>query len=815
MKKIYTLLLFLLVTTGIWAQAPQKMTYQAVVRDASDILITDTTVGVQISILEGTATGTAVYVETHSTTTNSNGLMTLEAGGGTVVSGDFSAIDWGSDNFFIKSEIDPTGGTSYSIEGTSELLSVPYALYAENAGAGGGNSLDEAYDEQLGGAPETRIINADDGKIEIISTDNRGLEITGDPDYTGLYVTGSTALDQTSIYGLGTGDAYGIWASNLGNRAALYAYHNGVGEGIKVLHDGGTGKGLYIENDGTGIGADIWQKNAASANDALRINNDGSGEGIYIDNLAGNGGSTGMLIDHSGTGSGLFVTTNAATSGNALRITNAGTARGASIWNSNPASIFEAMLIDNDGTAGALWIDNLAGGGEYGLAVDQAGAGNAVEIANTGTGIGLEILNTNGANLLEALKVMQAGDGDAALIDNAGTANGLTVFNGNPAGAGEALFVTQAGTGTGVFVDNGGTGKGAHIFTGSPTNADVTLLANTMGLGSVAMFTTDDNNGNTATTLVADNLGAGETATFITTDEVVGKVNDSPTVNVVSNGKGIGVNINIINSAAGSDANTEPALFAKHDGEGMVGYFETSTTINSVPTVEIINRGIGNGLHIDMFGNPSSTPDNALHVEQANASGFTTFGRVAHFDLLSPGSLADSAVLITSSATSAGSSALRVIPADPTKLAGVFEGDVEVASDITIGGTMSAAAKAFKIDHPLDPDNKFLVHNSIESNERINIYSGNIITNDEGFSTVELPQYMSALNTDFKYQLTIVDKNFAQAIIWEPVNPESNTFVIKTNEPNIKVSWQLTGTRQDSWALENPMQVEVDKNNGI
>jgi hypothetical protein len=195
-------------------------------------------------------------------------------------------------------------------------------------------------------------------------------------------------------------------------------------------------------------------------------------------------------------------------------------------------------------------------------------------------------------------------------------------------------------------------------------------------------------------------------------------------------------------------------------------------------------------------------------------------GKAAHFDLASAGTLATSAVLITSSAVSTTHSALRVIPADPSKLAGVFEGDVEIASDLTvgsdvsIGGTMSATTKLFKIDHPLYPDSKYLIHNSIESNERVNIYNGIITTDDQGYATVQLPEYMCALNKDFKYQLTIVDKSFAQAIIWEPMNTEDNSFVIKTNTPEIMVSWQLTGTRQDKWAQENPMKVEVDKNPG-
>jgi uncharacterized protein (TIGR02145 family) len=133
MKKIITICAALFITASVFAQAPEKMSYQAVVRDASDNLITNTQIGMQISILQSSASGTAVYVETQEPTTNTNGLVSLEIGSGTVVSGDFTAIDWANGPYFIKTETDPTGGTSYSITGTSQLLSVPYALHAKTA----------------------------------------------------------------------------------------------------------------------------------------------------------------------------------------------------------------------------------------------------------------------------------------------------------------------------------------------------------------------------------------------------------------------------------------------------------------------------------------------------------------------------------------------------------------------------------------------------------------------------------------------------------------------------------------------------------
>ena len=117
------------------AQAPEKMSYQAVVRNPANILITNQFVGMRISILQGSAAGTAVYVEIHNTATNTNGLVSLEIGGGMALTGTFAGINWAGGPYFIKTETDPTGGTAYSITGTSQLLSTPYALYAKTSGS--------------------------------------------------------------------------------------------------------------------------------------------------------------------------------------------------------------------------------------------------------------------------------------------------------------------------------------------------------------------------------------------------------------------------------------------------------------------------------------------------------------------------------------------------------------------------------------------------------------------------------------------------------------------------------------------------------
>ncbi|HMB91030.1 MAG TPA: hypothetical protein VKP65_09305, partial [Rhodothermales bacterium] len=133
---------------------------------------------------------------------------------------------------------------------------------------------------------------------------------------------------------------------------------------------------------------------------------------------------------------------------------------------------------------------------------------------------------------------------------------------------------------------------------------------------------------------------------------------------------------------------------------------------------------------------------------------------------------------------------------------GVFSGDVIVF------GTLSKSGGSFKIDHPLDPANKYLSHSFVESPDMMNVYNGNVTTDAQGEAVVTLPDYFEVLNRDFRYQLTVIGQ-FAQAIIAEEI--QGNQFVIRTDQPQVKVSWQVTGIRQDAWAEEHRIVVEEDK----
>jgi hypothetical protein len=135
--------------------------------------------------------------------------------------------------------------------------------------------------------------------------------------------------------------------------------------------------------------------------------------------------------------------------------------------------------------------------------------------------------------------------------------------------------------------------------------------------------------------------------------------------------------------------------------------------------------------------------------------------------------------------------------------AGKFEGDVWAS------GIIYGAAKDFLIDHPLDPANQYLYHASVESSEMKTIYDGTVILDPNGEAVVGLPNWFQALNTDFRYQLTAIGAPGPNLYIAEEIS--NNQFKIAGGKPGMKVSWQVTGVRQDAYAKAHPLRVEVQK----
>ena len=185
-----------------------------------------------------------------------------------------------------------------------------------------------------------------------------------------------------------------------------------------------------------------------------------------------------------------------------------------------------------------------------------------------------------------------------------------------------------------------------------------------------------------------------------------------------------------------------------------------------------------------------------ISVSSIGVQGISSSGRGVY----AQSSSSDGLYAMTNSTDSAIGALHGVAPA--AGFAGIFEGNVSVT------GTISKGGGSFKIDHPLDPENKYLYHSFVESPDMKNIYDGNIVTNEDGEAVVQMPEYFEALNSDFRYQLTVLG-TFAQAIVAKKI--KDNRFVIKTSTPNVEVSWQVTGIRQDAFANKHRIPVEEAK----
>jgi len=233
MKKnlLSILVMFAIIISG-FSQVPDAFNYQAVVRNSAGEIIVNQNVSFKISILQDSETGTAVYVETHSITTSSFGLANLQIGQGTFVSGAFSPDAWGSNSHFIKVELDPAGGSSYTFLGTSQLLSVPYAFHAETSNSSQWlNDNDDIYFNTNGRVGIGLLVGGSDVKLQVKATTGHAI-----------------ASESNSVVGT-------VYAKNLGTGpAGDFRNH------LRII-DGTQGAGKVLTSDAGGLTS--WQTPSA------------------------------------------------------------------------------------------------------------------------------------------------------------------------------------------------------------------------------------------------------------------------------------------------------------------------------------------------------------------------------------------------------------------------------------------------------------------------------------------------------------------------------------------------------------------------
>jgi hypothetical protein len=397
--------------------------------------------------------------------------------------------------------------------------------------------------------------------------------------------------------------------------------------------------------------------------------------------------------------------------------------------------------------------------------------------------------------------------------------NGRLVVRGT-VGAVSALFGDNT---TGVAIENSFPGIGLNTYFNGTRKYIAPGFGGLIGL--------DPNNGNmylmnTAVSGAADGAAALNTRLFVEgstgfvgigTTTMFGKLTvDGANVNTGIFGSGSGTTVSAIRAenfatsgpgygllaysqngtavSASSPAATGYALRTSGRTE-LGGQMGINTTVTAGNLISIDASGFSDGISI--YSNSGNTA--AIRAENFS-SGTSTFALVAYGQngsAINASTAGTSGTALSASATGTSAWAIRAT------------GRSEFGGNVSIIGNLSKSSGTFKIDHPQDPANKFLIHSFVESPDMMNVYNGNAETDANGLATVLLPGYFEAENIDFKYQLTVMGKQFAQAIVFEEIS--HNRFVVKTDKPHIKVSWQVTGVRNDPYAQKNRIVAEVEK----
>jgi hypothetical protein len=284
----------------------------------------------------------------------------------------------------------------------------------------------------------------------------------------------------------------------------------------------------------------------------------------------------------------------------------------------------------------------------------------------------------------------------------------------------------------------------------------------------------------------------------------------SKSVFSIANGSVTGPMLKIPMSVSSSNAkSTTPMVSLKSNTNGVIANPASAAVINAgvnntnsvAPALYgSVNSIFGNNFTAGVGGEATGTGGYGVYAAHTNSTGF---GRALYAQTLGEGT----AVEFETANTSNSQPTLNVITRG-TGAAAQFEGSVNVTGNLSVSGAITAGVKDFKIDDPTDPANKYLIHTSVESPQAENVYNGNVTTDSQGYATVSLPPYFDAANTEPRYQLTAIG-SFARAVVWQ--EEHNNQFVIHTDQPQVKVSWQVTGVRNDPYARSQRGPAEQPK----
>jgi hypothetical protein len=789
--------------------------------------------------------------------------------------GTVAGVNWAAGNKFLQVEMDVNGGSSFVAMGTSQLASVPFALNAAGAAPIGpaGGDLTSAYPNptlvtsgvvagSYGNAANYPTFTVDaKGRITLAGTQPvpAALPPSGPAggDLTGTYpnpllklpliktqadagplvqLTNSSAGN--TIEGLNTGTGAGglFQVNNVASTAdALRAVTNGIGASwaIRATSTGTNGAGLFISNNPTATNNNLQSNTNGLGRAGLfnSTNATSSANGVDI-NVAGTGFALraassnaiprslltigGVQLTGIGEAAGNLLNTDA--TGNATWVTPIVAMPSAFLWTKTGTNLFHTAIADNVGigvNTPAYKLDVLNAGGT-GIRSKSSAAFSVVDIdgfsgdaALRFQKAGVGMWNTRNEPTLNDYQWFELGGGGERMRIQRGTGN---VGIGEPA-PGYKLQVTHSGAtgilskstaGFSVIDIDGQSGDAALRFAANGVNqwnmrnrpSDNYLEFFELGGGGSRMAIQDGTGnvgiGNTSSTIAyrldvehggATGIRSKSTSSFSVVDI------DAQSGDAALRFQKAGVNQwNVRNRPADDyfeifELGGGGSRVVIQDGTGNVGIGQT---VSPAYKLDVLHGGstgarIQSTASFSVLDIDGQSGDAALRFLRAGTNQWNTRNNPGNDDyqIFELGG---------------GGERLRI---ENTT------GKVVVNQDFTVVGV-----KAFTMDHPLDPANKLLMHAAAESNEVINFYSGNVTTDVSGKAVVNLPDYYEALNKDSRYQLTVIG-TFAQAIISKEVL--NNKFEITTNLPNVKVSWEVKGVRNDNRMKMHPFVAEEEK----
>lgn len=620
MKKI---LLSLGIMLGLFlghAQAPEKMSYQAIMRNGSGQLLINQSIAIKVSVLQGSPAGTLVYSERLTGNTNANGLISMEIGTGTVLSGTFSTIDWPTGNYYLKTETDPAGGTNYTIAGTSQLLSVPYAMYAKSAGGTGGSFT----------IPYTNTINNASTLFSLIN-DGDGTSVEGINNTTtssiasvrGIVNNVAPGGFSSGVRGINNGTGglgVGVWGSQNGSGWGVYGvtpnglgvYGNASANGTGVYANSNTGTGLTATSN-NGIPASISIFNNANNNNALNVSSVGNGTVVNV-TTTGNGAG---VRSSTGAGFALHGITSAQTSAGIIGDNNGA---GEAVVGRTTSDIAGAVVGRNDG--GGYGVRGFVATNTTGTAVGVLGQVGL----NNSKGRAGRFENFNATNEINNVFEVET-NGNGNIPDNTqGNAASFLVDNTNSVGAavrGEVNTIFGNFGAAGIFGVSSGTGGRAGLFYASnPAGNGAALIALTDGNGNaITANAGKDGNGIETNIDGAGNALYAWVPTFSTGRagrfNIFNDANTSDVITVTTVGNGTAGNFKVdkvtgTSPAVKGEVNSQFANFGtagiygiSSGTGGFAGLFHASNPSGNGPALIAIADGNGNGI----TANASNTGD--------------------------------------------------------------------------------------------------------------------------------------------------------------------------------------------------------------